>query len=118
MGVNPQVPQVRALVGEPSYMRPAEMRAVSYCSAIRALLRQFNDLINTETRGKSAVRKLLKSFEPLRSDRLRRDDLEDPIGEPIGIELTLRAALERIGAQVVYFGGAWSQEFTLDGPRT
>jgi hypothetical protein len=68
------------------------------------LLREFDDLINTETRGTSAVRKLLKSLEPLRSDRLRRDDQEDPIGEPIGIELTFRAALEKIGAQVVHFG--------------
>jgi hypothetical protein len=98
-------------------MRPAAMRAVSFCSAIRVLLRQFDDLINIETRGTSAVRKLLKSFEPLRSDRLLRDDQEDPIGEPIGIELTLRAALEKIGAQVGHFGGARSQEVTLEGPR-
>jgi hypothetical protein len=52
------------------------------------------------------VRKLVKSFEPLSSDRLRRDDQEDPICEPIGIELSLRAALEENGAQVVHFGGA------------
>ena len=109
---------VRAQVGEPIYTRPAALRAVSFCSAIRALLRQFDDPINTETRGTSAVWKLPKSFEPLRSDRLCRDDQEDPIGEPIGIELTLRAALEKIGAQVVHFGGARSQEVTLDGPRT
>jgi len=32
--------QVRALVGEPSYLRPAAMRAVSFCSAIPALLRK------------------------------------------------------------------------------
>ena len=65
------------------------------------MLRQFDDLINTEIRGTSAVRKLLKSLEPFRSDLLRRDDQEDPIGEPIGIMLTFRAALEKIGAQVV-----------------
>ena len=99
-------------------MRPAAMRAFSFCSAMRALLRLFDDLINTETRGTSAVWKLPKSFESLRSDRLCRDDQEDPIGEPIGIELSLRAALEEIGAQVVHFGGARLQEVTLDGPRT
>jgi hypothetical protein len=33
-----------------------------------------------------------------------RDDQEDPICEPIGIELSLRAALEEIGAQLVHFG--------------
>ena len=54
---------VRAQVGEPNHVRPAGIRAVSFCSAIRALLRQFDDLINTETRGTSVVRKLLKSFE-------------------------------------------------------
>lgn len=85
-------------------MRPAAMRTVSSCSAILALLREFDHLINTETRGTNALRKLLKSLEPLRSDRLRRDDQEDPIGEPIGIELTFRATLEKIGAQVVHFG--------------
>jgi hypothetical protein len=98
-------------------MRPAAMRAASFYSAIRALLRQFDALINTETRGTSAVRKLVTSFEPLSSDRLRRDDQEDPICEPIGIELSLRAALEENGAQVVHFGDARSQEVILDGVR-
>ena len=66
----------------------------------------FDDLMNTETRGTSAGWKLLEALEPLPSDRLRRDDQEDPMGEPIGTELTLRAALDRIGAQVAHVGRA------------
>ena len=58
-------------------------------------------IANGEARCLGAWREVLEAFNILCHDRLSGHEEKDSMREPIGVELTRRPALERIGAQIV-----------------
>src|SRR5262249_17822079 len=58
-------------------------------------------LVEVEARRLLPDRELLEALEPPRDDRLRRDDEEHPLGNPLAVLERLGSSLERVGAQVV-----------------
>src|SRR5215468_3841183 len=67
-------------------------------------------LLNAETRGPRARRKLLEALKPLSNVHLRRHPHEHAIDHPFVIVEALLAAFERIAAQVEGFGNPHLRE--------